>query len=190
VQVRAPIDGVVASRSVSVGDVVAPGLPLFVVIDPRSLRLEASVPAASVGDVHPGGAVTVEVQGYTEPFTGTIARVAPAVDPATRQLSLLVDIPNPNGTLIAGLFASGRIAVGLHDGLVLPADAISGTGDAAKVLRIRDGVVEEVAVRLGVVDAAAEKVEVIEGLAEGDRVLVGQARDLAIGSAVTLAGEG
>jgi RND family efflux transporter MFP subunit len=181
---------VIAARSVSVGDVVAPGLPLFVVIDPRSLRLEASVPAASAGEVHPGGAVMVEVQGYAAPVTGTIARVAPAVDPATRQLTLLVDIPNPDGTLIAGLFASGRIAVGLHDGLVLPADAVNGTGDAAKVLRIRDGVVEEVSVRLGVVDAAAEVVEVLEGLAEGDRVLVGKARELPVGSAVTLAGEG
>ena len=41
------------------------------------------------------------------------------------------------GALIAGLFASGRVAVGLHEALVLPTDAVSGTGDAAKVLRIR-----------------------------------------------------
>jgi RND family efflux transporter MFP subunit len=182
---------VVSQRAVSVGDIVAPGNALFTVIDPSTLRLEASVPADAIGAVSNGVAVRFSVQGMADAsFEGTVERVAPAVDAVTRQLPILVSIPNEEGKLIAGLFAEGRIAAQLHDALLIPLDAVVEGAAAPTVLRVRDGVVEQVAVTLGVSDPDRELVEVLTGLAEGDQVILGAARDMAAGTPVEIRTEG
>ncbi|HEY6099433.1 MAG TPA: efflux RND transporter periplasmic adaptor subunit, partial [Anaeromyxobacter sp.] len=98
-QVRAPsFAGVVAQRQVSVGDVVSPGAPLFTVIDPSFLQFEGAIQAASLGEVRPGAAVEFTVTGFgAQRFQGEIERVAPAVDPATGQVRVFVDVRNEGG---------------------------------------------------------------------------------------------
>lgn len=181
--VTAPFDGVVAERSVNQGDVVAPGAPLFTIIDRSSLRLSGSVPAEAVALLAEGRPVRFTVQGYEgRSFDGAVERVAPAVDPTTRQLPVLVTLPNPDGVLVAGLFAEGRVAAEAKEGIVLPAAALAADGS---VHRVKDGKVEVVTVRVGLRDEAAETVEV-SGLAAGDAVLVGPAREIPAGTAVSL----
>src|SRR6478609_2592327 len=128
--VRSPISGVVARRSVSVGDVTSPGAALYEVIDPSTMRLDASVASDNLSAIAPGKAVDFEVRGYpNQRFAGTIARVAPAADPVTRQIQVLVDIPNPGGKLVAGLYAEGRVSVEKREALIAPFSAIDQTGD-------------------------------------------------------------
>ncbi len=185
--VRAPIDGVVSERSVNLGDIVAPGAPLFVVLEPSSLRLSGAVPAEAVASLKVGAAVSLEVQGHLGVrYAGVIERIAPAVDPVTRQIPILVTIPNAEGELMAGLFAEGRVAAEVHDGLVVPADALLGS-TASTVRRVNGGKVEDVPVTVGIRDADADRVEVT-GVQAGDTVLVGPARQLPIGTAVKLPG--
>lgn len=182
---RSPIAGLVSERSIHVGDVVAPGAPLFTVIDPSSLRLEGSVSAESVGKISSGAPVAFEVQGFPgRTFEGTVERIAPAVDPATRQIAVLVSMPNPDRVLVAGLFAEGRVATERHECLVVPLAAVDMGASKPSVLRVKGGTVEEVAVDIGLVDDAAQEVEVVAGLAAGDQVLVGAARDVEPGRAV------
>jgi RND family efflux transporter MFP subunit len=108
--IDAPITGVISEDAVDAGDVVAPGTHLFTVIDPNSMRLEASVPSSSLGALSIGTPVEFEVRGYPgREFAGTIERIAPVADPITRQITILVGIPNEGGELIAGLFAQGRV---------------------------------------------------------------------------------
>lgn len=182
---RAPMAGVVSERAVSQGDVVSPGAPMFTIIDPSSLRLSGAVPAESAGLLSPGTPVRFTVQGMADrSFEGVIERVSPAVDPVTRQIPILVSVPNTEGALMAGLFAEGRVATGSHEGLVLPADALA--ADGKSVLRVRDNKLERAPVEVGIRDPETERVEITSGLEVGDQVLVGAARDLAPGSAVTL----
>jgi RND family efflux transporter MFP subunit len=165
--------------------VVAPGAPLFTVIEPSSLRLEASVPADAIGELLPGAPVELEVQGFADRvFDGTVERIAPAVDPATRQIAVHVALPNPDRVLVAGLFAEGRIATTRREGLVVPLSAVDVGAARPTVLRVTDGKVEVIEVDLGLVDEAAQQVEVVGGLAAGDQVLVGAARDVEPGRAV------
>jgi len=180
--VRSPIAGVVAERSVSVGDVVAPGAPLFTVIEPTSLRFEGSVPASAAGQVHLGDMVEFTVTGHKVGFIGSVQRIAPAVDPSTRQIPVIVAIESTSETLIAGLFAVGRIATSRGDGIVVPLDAVRKVGEGHAVLRVRDGVIEEVPIVIGVLDEAGEQIVVESGLAVGDVVLVGGAREATPGA--------
>ena len=174
--IRSPISGVVSARPVNAGDVVAPGAALFTVVDPRSMQLEAAVPAANLAQLRVGAPVTFTVSGYPgRTFTGRVQRINPAADPATGQVPVFVSIPNADGTLVAGLFAEGRVAAVERQALLVPAAAVSQQGGSPSVLRMRAGRVERVPVRLGETDSETERVEVVAGLAAGDTVLTGAA---------------
>jgi RND family efflux transporter MFP subunit len=169
---RSPIDGIVARRAVNAGDVVAPGAPLYQIIDPSSMRLSASVPSDEVAALAPGARVRFSVRGYPgEELEGTLAHVAPAADPETRQIPILVEIPNPSRRLLSGLFAQGRISTRAAAGIVIPTSAVDAASDPPSVLRVRGGVVERVPVALGLRDPLRDRVLVTRGLAEGDRIL-------------------
>ncbi|HUS30518.1 MAG TPA: efflux RND transporter periplasmic adaptor subunit [Kofleriaceae bacterium] len=188
--VRAPISGVVAKRAVNTGDVVSPGSELYEVIDPSTMRLDASVASDDLSVIGVGKAVDFEVRGYPDQrFAGTIARIAPAADPVTRQIQVLVDIPNPGGKLIAGLYAEGRVSVNKREALIAPMSAIDASGDQPSVLRVKNGVVERTIVAIGVRDERAEVVEVTSGLAPGDVLLLARAtKNVAVGAKVEIPG--
>ncbi|HEY5949325.1 MAG TPA: efflux RND transporter periplasmic adaptor subunit [Kofleriaceae bacterium] len=189
---KSPMAGVIARRSVSVGDVVSPGSELYEVIDPSTMRLDASVASDDLSVISPGKAVDFEVRGYPgQKFTGTIARVAPAADPVTRQIQVLVDIPNPGGKLVAGLYAEGRVSVERREALTAPLSAIDSSGDQPSVLRVKNGVVERVVVALGVRDERAEIVEITNGLAPGDVLVLARAtKNVSPGAKVELPASG
>jgi RND family efflux transporter MFP subunit len=184
--IRAPFAGVVAERSVSPGDIVSPGAALFTVIDPRSLRVEASVPATALGDVRVGAPVTFTVNGADRTLLGKITRVAPMVNAQTKQVGIQASVPNSAGALVAGLFVEGRVASQKRVGILVPEQAVDQTGIAANVMRVKGGKVEKVDVQIGLRDDAAELLEVTSGLAGGDTVLLGAARGISAGTMVTV----
>lgn len=181
---RAPIGGIVSKRPVNVGDVVSVGAELFTIIDPSSMRLEASVPSESLRDLQLGAAVRFTVRGYDQPFEGRIERIAPAADPITRQVPIFVSIPNPGGRLVAGLFAEGRVVTQSVDGLVVPANVVNAAGDSPWVARVSDGKVQRVPVAVGIEDRRTERVQIASGVEEGDLLLRGAAQGITPGSRV------
>ena len=183
-RVRAPFDGVVSEREVDAGDVVQVGAALFTIVDPRSLRLEASVPADQIGRLRAGTPVEFRVTGQDRGITGRIERVNPVVDPATRQVRIYVTIPNEEQSLVAGLFAEGRVATDTKRAVAVPVTAIDSRGTSPTVHLLKRGRVAEVPVRLGVRDEEAELVEVLAGVAAGDTLLLGSAQGVTAGSRV------
>jgi RND family efflux transporter MFP subunit len=188
--VRSPIAGVVARRSVNVGDVVSPGAQLYEVIDPKTMRLDASVASDNLSAIAPGKAVDFEVRGYPgQRFAGTIARVAPAADPVTRQIQVLVDIPNEGGKLVAGLYAEGRVSIEKREALLVPLAVVDMSGDQPSVLRVKNGVVERAVIATGIRDERAEVIEVTNGVAAGDVLLMSRAtKNIAPGAKVEIVG--
>ena len=183
-RLTAPFSGVVSRREISVGDVVAMGNELFTVVDPRSMQLEASVPVSALGSIKVGSVVDFEVSGYEgQQFAGTIKRVSPEVDPGTRQVRVVVNIPNA-GSLVAGLFAKGRVVTESRNAIAVPITAIDQRGATPTARRIKDGKVESIAVQLGLRDDVGGLVEVTGGLARGDTVLTGGAMSVAAGTPV------
>lgn len=186
-QVRAPFAGVVAEKSVSPGDILAPGGALFTVIDPRSLRVDASVPAAALSEVKVGAPVRFTVNGTDRELEGRITRVSPMVNAQTKQVAIQASIPNSAGVLVAGLFVDGRVAAEKRVGVLVPEAAVDQTGIVPNVMRLKGGKVEKVEVQVGLRDDAAERVEITAGLAGGDTVLLGAARGITIGTTVRVA---
>ncbi len=183
--VTSPFSGVVSERPVSAGDVVQPGSALFTVVDPSSMRLEASVPAEQLASIRIGVPVNFTVSGYPgRQFVGRITRINPTADPTTRQVRIYVSIPNAGRTLVGGLFANGRMSSATKMGLVVPATAVDVRGSAPTVMRVKQGKAEKVQVQIGLSDQSSETIEVISGLQAGDTLLLGAAQGITPGSAV------
>jgi membrane fusion protein, multidrug efflux system len=184
--VRAPIGGVIAEQPVSAGDVVQVGNLVYTIVDPRSMRLEASVPVEQLAQVQVGTPVQFRVAGYDAPFAGKISRVSPAVDAATKQVHLYAAISGADRPLVAGLFAEGEVATEQRLGLVVPDDVVNIRGIRPTALRVRKGVVERVEVELGAVMPDRNLVEVVRGLAAGDTLVRGNAQGAPVGAPVTV----
>ena len=181
--VKSPYAGIVAERTVNAGDIVAPGAPLFTVVDPATMRLEANIPASQLGAVRRGAPVTFSVTGYPDRrFTGTITNIAPSADATTRQVRVIARIPNAGSGLVAGLFAEGRVSSTVREALTAPQAAVDLRGIRPVVARLKGGKVERVEVTLGVRDDATERVEITAGLARGDTLLVGAALGITPGT--------
>jgi RND family efflux transporter MFP subunit len=177
--VHAPFSGVVSARQVSAGDVVQMGGAMYTVVNPSTMRLEASVPADQLSAVRVNAPVDFVVNGYpNRKFTGRVTRINPVADPTTRQVRLIVSLPNTNGILVGGLFADGHVASEVRTAPILPTSAVDERGLKPYVMRIKNGMVQKTEVELGIRDAATETVEVRSGVQPGDTILLGAARGI------------
>jgi membrane fusion protein, multidrug efflux system len=104
---RAPIDGVVVSRPVALGDYVTdgPATQVLVVQDQATLDLKFRLPERSLASVKTGDAITVAVPALSLSRKATISIVAPMVDPRTRTIELTAVLDNRDGALRPGLMA-------------------------------------------------------------------------------------
>ncbi|HEX5862720.1 MAG TPA: efflux RND transporter periplasmic adaptor subunit, partial [Casimicrobiaceae bacterium] len=185
--VTAPFNGIVSERPVSAGDVVQPGTALFTVVDPSSMRLEASVPAEQLASIRIGVPVSFTVSGYPgRLFVGRITRINPTADPTTRQVRIYVSIPNEGRALVAGLFANGRMSTATKMGMVVPQSAVDVRGSIPSVIRVKQGKAEKVTVKIGLTDKTSETLEILSGLQPGDTLLLGAALGITPGTPVRI----
>jgi len=184
-RITAPFDGIVSQKSVSPGDVVQPGGALFTVVDPSTMRLVAAVPSDQVSMLRVGTDVTFTVTGYLDQeFHGKVTRVSPAVDPTTRQVQIIVSIPNRSHTLITGLYADGRVSSRTQEGIVVPQSAVDTRMQRPAVVKIKEGKVTRVDVTLGMRDPTSETVQITNGVAVGDTLLIAAAQGITPGTPV------
>jgi membrane fusion protein, multidrug efflux system len=185
--VTSPFNGIVSERPVSAGDVVQPGTALFTVVDPSSMRLEASVPAEQLASIRIGVTVDFTVSGYPgRQFVGRITRINPTADPTTRQVRIYVSIPNEGRALVGGLFANGRMSTATKLGLVVPQSAVDVRGSIPSVIRVRQGKAEKVPVKIGLTDKTSETIEVLSGIQPGDTLLMGAAMGITPGTPIRI----
>jgi RND family efflux transporter MFP subunit len=177
--ITAPFSGIVSARQVNAGDIVQPGAALYTIVNPATMRLEASVPANELAEVRIGIPVDFTVNGYpNRHFTGRITNINPVADPTTRQVRIIASIPNAGNVLVGGLFADGHVASEVRSAPVLPLSAVDERGLKPFVMRIKSGVVQKTEVELGIRDGATETVEVKSGVVPGDTILLGAARGI------------
>jgi len=170
--VRAPFEGVVGERMVSVGDYVTKGTKVASVMRVSPLRLELTIPAQYVTAVAAGNTVNLEVDAYpNESFVGEVRYVSPGLRADTRALIVEAIVKNADGRLKPGLFATARIEQAAKTpALLIPSSAIQKTATANRVFVVNGDHVEERLVTLG--QAEGDRIEAASGLVKGDRVVV------------------
>jgi RND family efflux transporter MFP subunit len=189
-RVVAPASGVVEKRLVDGGVHLSRGAPMFTIVRSGTLELAAAVPARQATPVRPGQIVHFVADARR--FDGKVARVSPTIDPATRAVTVYVQVPNPGNTLRGGTFATGRVVSRtLTNVLAVPTSALRQGQEDGKpfVYRIDGKTINPAPVQLGAVDEQLGVAEVTDGLQNGDKVIVGNVGTLGRGMQVTIAGE-
>jgi HlyD family secretion protein len=130
--IKAPIDGVVISRAVDVGQTVAASMSaptLFVIANDLSrMQVNARIDESDIGRIHTGQSVTFKVDAYPgEIFTGTVSQVR--LEPVTEQnvvsYTTIIDVPNPEKKLKPGMTATVTVQVARQDNvLMVPSSAL------------------------------------------------------------------
>lgn len=189
---RAPISGVISSRSVEPGRQAMSGASLMTIVQTDDLILRVALPEQDIARVRVGGEVQVILSALPQqPCTGTFARLAPTLDPTTRTLTAEVALDKKcvraeDGATLArpGMFARARAELGeAADALVIPRQAVFERDNGKMfVWVIRDGKAHQQDVTLGLRDA--RDVQIAEGLRDGDQVVLRGVEKLRPGAAV------
>jgi RND family efflux transporter MFP subunit len=168
--VRAPFAGAVAERLVSPGDYVTKGMKVAVVVRVNPLRILLTIPEQSVSAVSVGQPVDFEVDAYpNRRFAGSVKYVSPALQAERRALTVEAVVPNPEGELKPGLFATARIEQKEKTPAVLvPSGAVQTTAGTSRVFVVSGDHVEERIVGVG--QPVGDLVEITKGVSSGERV--------------------
>lgn len=169
-RIRAPFDGVVGIRNVSVGDYVKEGEELVNIEDIASLKVDFRLPEADLARLQRGQRVDVMADALPgKAFQAVLEAVDPLVDVGGRSISCRAMLPNRESQLRPGMFVRVRLVFGEKAGtLMIPEQAVV-TGAQTRVFRVEEGVARAVTVKLGV--RRNGRVEVLDGLREGDVVI-------------------
>lgn len=168
--VTAPLGGVVTRRAASVGMLVDTEAVLFEIVDTSSMWAEIDVPEENAALVRAGAAVVINVDGLPgRQLRGTVAYLAPEVDPHTRTVRARVQLANADGMLRANMLAEARIELASSSALWVPRDAVQRARDAHLVfVRLADDLFEARRVQVGA--EADGRVEVTGRLQAGDEI--------------------
>jgi RND family efflux transporter MFP subunit len=180
-RVLAPDDGVISSRSATVGAVLPAGQELFRLIRRGRLEWRAEVPATDLAQVKPGQSVSLNAAGGP-PVQGKVRMIAPTVDLGTRNGLVYVDLPEPGGAR-AGMFARGEFEIGNAPGLTLPQGAVLLRDGFSYVLKLGpESKVVQAKVSVG--RRVGDRVEITGGLQPQDKVVASGGGFLADGDLV------
>jgi len=175
--IRSPMDGVVASKNINIGDLVGePGTTriLFQIVDNRLLDLTVTVPSIDMGRLKIGQPLTFTADAFPErPFYGKIKFINATVNEADRSVKVIAEIPNSPEILKTGMFVKGRIITGQRRGVLqIPKTALLSWDVGAKkgeVFIVQKDQAQRKVIQTGSV--SGDWVEVISGLQPGNQSL-------------------
>jgi RND family efflux transporter MFP subunit len=176
-KVVAPFAGIVTSRNIDNGALVAAGnngqgAPLFRIAQTDTLRIYVTVPETNARTIGPGQDVSVSFRQIPEKeFKAKVVRTAGAIDPASRTLLTELQLPNRDGQLLPGMYAEIKFALPQDQRtLLVPGNAVMMRSDGAKVLSVdAKQTIHARAVTLG--RDLGDKIEIVSGLDPHDSLV-------------------
>ncbi|MEO5694708.1 MAG: efflux RND transporter periplasmic adaptor subunit [Usitatibacter sp.] len=173
----APIDGVVTELAVREGMTVMSGAPLFRINGLGSVWVNAEVPENLAAQVRPGNVVEAHAAAFPgRTFKGRVSAILPEVNAATRTLKARVELANPGGALVPGMFATVNFsATARRQAIVVPTEAVIQTGKRMVVVlaaQSADGKQQLTPVDVEIGAEANGMTEIRKGIDAGQKVVV------------------
>jgi RND family efflux transporter MFP subunit len=166
-RVASPVAGLITLRSVEPGTTVFRGTPLVTVEEQGHYRLEAAAPEAAVTAIRTGSPARVSIEGLGD-RDGRVAEVLPSSDPATRTVTVKIDLPGEG--LRSGMYGKALFRFGDATALVVPKSALATRGALAYVWALdREGRARMRLVKPG--RTVAGNVEILAGLSTGEKIV-------------------
>jgi cobalt-zinc-cadmium efflux system membrane fusion protein len=176
-EVRSPVAGTIVTVTVAPGEFVAEGRELFHVVDLSRLWLELQIPEGQIGQVQTSDSVWFQPEGFPSAFEvsprtgGRVVASGGVVNPQTRTIPLIFEVPNANRALRAGMYVRAQVFTGTTQrGLVIPlSSVVDEDGQPVAYVELEGELFERRPLKLGA--RQGDRVHVIEGLRPGDRVV-------------------
>lgn len=184
-ELRAPFDGTIGLRQVSVGSYASPSTIVAKLTNLKPIKIEFSVPEKNANDIKKGTNLEFKVDGKLHPFEAQVYATESSLDATTHTLSVRAIYPNENGELISGRYADIRVKQKeIANAIAIPSEAIVPEMGINKVFVYRNGKAEPTAVTIGIRTDA--EVQILDGLQAGDTILTSGTLQLRKGSPVKI----
>ena len=184
-ELRAPFDGIIGLRQVSVGAYASPSTIVATLTSISPIKIEFSVSERYARDVKKGTRLSFNVDGYTTPFEAQVYATESSLDPETHNLTVRALYSNSDQMLMPGQYPGIRLKQKeITDAISVPAEAIVPEMGKNKVFVYRNGHAEPVDITIGL--RTDTQVQVVEGLHSGDTILTSGTLQLRKGSAVKI----
>jgi membrane fusion protein, multidrug efflux system len=171
--IRAPFDGVIGLRQVSVGSYISPTTLVASMQDIDPVKIEFNVSERFASLVKRGDKITFTINGeaQSKKVQGEVYAIEPKIDLATRSVKVRAVSPNPDGKLIPGAFARIELTVGtIDDALLVPTEALVPTVKGQTVYVYKNGVAREMPVQTGI--RTERRIQITEGLQPNDSLIL------------------
>lgn len=172
--IRAPFDGIVGLRNISVGSLVQTSSVITTIDDDSIMKLDFTVPSLSIPSLKQGVEITATSKAFgDQQFRGTISAISSRVDPVSRSVTVRALIKNEERLLKPGLLMHVRIDTNRRDQIVIPEQCILSSSTQNSVLVVhKEGEVTTVKRRnITIGGRKRGYVEVLEGLEEGEQII-------------------
>lgn len=184
-ELRAPFDGVIGLRQISVGAYASPSTVVTKLTRFVPLKVEFAVPERYARDIKQGTALDFTVDGFLETFPAKVYAKEAVIDVATRTLTVRALYDNKNGLLTPGRYASINLKKDeIKDAIAIPAEAVVPEMGKDKVFLYKSGKAQPVELRLGL--RTESQVQVLKGLSVGDTLITSGTLQLRTGLSVVL----
>lgn len=188
-RIVSPVNAVVVSRTVNVGEIATPGMPMMRIVAVDTAYFEGNVPEIDVSELTPGFPVDVTIDSSPgKVFRGTLRKIIPLASTANRSFRVRISVPlgssRGGGELVKpGSFARGQVILSSNPkARIVPKIALLKRDGKDVLYVVRQGLAQERTVTTGVI--AGEKVEAKSGVEAGDQVVTSGADALQDGSKV------
>jgi len=187
---KAPFSGIVTMRNIEIGEILAPGVPAFRLIDISRVKVQAGIPERYIGDFKIGNDVSIKFDALPgKIFKGNINFISPEASVSVRTFLAEIIVDNSEGLLKSGIMGDARILRKVHEqAIMIPFNAMIETQHGRIVfLASQDNTAEERPVEIG--NSNETMTFVTAGLNPGDRLIVKGQQDLVNGERINITGE-
>ena len=182
--IRAPFDGLVGLKNISVGDYLSPGVELIAIEAVDPLEVDFRIPEHYLSEITVGLPIDVRLDAFPgKVYRGEVGAISPVVDATGRSLLLRAQVPNSQMILRPGLFARVTLELGTDEVVMVPESAITPSGSAQYVFKVVNNVVQRIEVSVGL--RRDGWVEVV-GIDAGDEIVVLGTQKVAEGTVVNV----
>jgi RND family efflux transporter MFP subunit len=187
--IRAPFDGYVQQRMVSLGELVKAQMPVMTVVRVNPLKLRSEIPERMAPWIKVGQPLSLTVDAFPDRrFDATVSRISPAVTTQTRTFAFEALAPNPGALLKPGTFARVRLETSLVEQVkTIPYAAMQYRYGVYRAFSVEGDRLEAHELKTG--DRVGDRMEILDGLNTGDRVALTDVDTLTDGMKVAAEGE-
>ncbi len=167
--IKAPFDGIIIKKMNDVGDMAAPGMPIFVIGD-NDLRFFAQIDESFVDKVNIGDTFDIHIDSINKTIKGTVVEKNSNIDPMSRSFSVKMKIPYVEG-ISSGMYGKFYIPTEAEKEVFIPKSAVVKWGQLDAVYKVdKEGILHLTFVKLG--KTVGDKVQVLSGVQVGDEIVV------------------